>query len=59
MKQFDELQAILDASKSDFEKFFENGNAAAGTRVRKSMLALGKITKATRDEVTRIKNEKP
>ena len=36
-------------------KFTEKGNKAAGTRARKSLLELGKLTKARRAEITEEK----
>ena len=40
MNRYEELQALLDSLKEDFGKFYDGGNKAAGTRVRKGMLDL-------------------
>lgn len=56
MNRFEEVQAMLDAVKDDFKKFYDDGNKAAGTRVRKSMMELKKMADAIRKEVTEIKN---
>ena len=56
MNRFEEVQALLDAVKDDFKKFYDDGNKAAGTRVRKSMMELKKVADAIRKEVTEIKN---
>jgi hypothetical protein len=36
-------------------KFTEKGNKAAGTRARKSLLELGKLTKVRRGEISEAK----
>ena len=36
-------------------KFTEKGNKAAGTRARKALLELGKLTKVRRSEITEEK----
>ena len=36
-------------------KFTEKGNKAAGTRARKALLELGKLTKVRRGEITEAK----
>lgn len=56
MERYNELLAIVEASKGDFEKFYDKENKAAGTRVRKAMLELTKTAKAVRTEVQEIKN---
>jgi hypothetical protein len=38
-------------------KFTEKGNKAAGTRARKALLELGKLTKARRAEISEAKDE--
>jgi hypothetical protein len=38
-------------------KFTEKGNKAAGTRARKALLELGKLTKARRAEISETKAE--
>ena len=40
MNRYQELETLLESLKDDFRKFFEDGNKAAGTRVRKGMLEL-------------------
>lgn len=42
--------------ESDFEKFYDKGNAAAGTRVRKGMQDLKNMAQDIRKEVQDIKN---
>ena len=40
MNRYEELEALLASLKEDFRKFYDEGNKAAGTRVRKGMLEL-------------------
>ncbi len=53
---FDEIQEILNESKKDQEKFYKNDNAAAGTRLRKIALTIGKLTHKVRKEISEKKN---
>jgi len=55
MSKFNEFQAILDSAKDDFEKFYDKGNSAAGTRVRKTLQELSALCKDTRKNVTELK----
>jgi hypothetical protein len=58
MSRFDELKGIVDALEADFGKFYNDGNNAAGTRVRKGMQELKTLGQAIRLEVQEIKNSK-
>ena len=49
---------IIDAMEADFDKFYNRGVNAAGTRVRKHLQELAGLCKETRKEVTEIKNSK-
>ncbi len=40
MSRFGDLKAAVDELEGDFEKFYDKGNKAAGTRVRQGMQAL-------------------
>lgn len=42
--------------EADFKKFYEQGNKAAGTRVRKGMLDLKNLAQGIRLNVQEIKN---
>ncbi len=55
--RYAELQALVAAMASDFEKFYKDGNKAAGTRVRNSMQELKTFAQTVRTEVQAIKNE--
>lgn len=56
--RFEQLQTLLDGAKDDFQKFYENDNQAAGTRVRKAMQELKTLAQDIRVEVQEIKNSK-
>ena len=43
--------------EGDFQKFYDKGNQAAGTRVRKGMQDLKNLAQAIRIEVQDMKNE--
>ncbi len=57
MSRFEELKAMVDAMEEDFQKFYEKGNKAAGTRVRKAMLELKNKAQEIRVEVQELKNK--
>ena len=55
--RYTELQALIAGMASDFEKFYKDGNKAAGTRVRLAMQELKTFAQTVRNEVQSIKNE--
>ncbi len=57
MKRFDELRDLVMSLEGDFQKFYDKGNQAAGTRVRKGMQELKNLSQAIRVEVQEIKNK--
>jgi hypothetical protein len=54
--RFEELQHLVEAMRPDFEKFYRDGNKAAGTRVRTAMQDLKDFAQRVRVEVSSIKN---
>ena len=54
--RFTELQALVAKMAPDFEKFYRDGNKAAGTRVRNAMQELKTFAQMIRTEVQSIKN---
>ena len=50
-KRFEELKDYVEGLESDFQKFYEKGNKAAGTRVRKAMQDLKTLAQDIRVEV--------
>ncbi|MGV3558371.1 histone H1 [Larkinella arboricola] len=58
MARFDEIKNLVLSLEGDFEKFYEKGNQAAGTRVRKGMQDLKTLAQNIRAEVQDQKNAK-
>ncbi|MEP0711771.1 histone H1 [Algoriphagus sp.] len=56
MSRFSEVSELVNGLKDDFEKFYEKGNSAAGTRVRKGMQDLKNMAQEIRKEVQDKKN---
>jgi hypothetical protein len=57
MKKFEELKNLIASIEPDAEKFYNKGNSAAGTRVRKGMQDLKNIAQSIRQEVQELKNK--
>jgi len=55
--RYAELQALVAGMAADFEKFYKDGNKAAGTRVRNAMQELKAFAQTVRNEVTELKNK--
>lgn len=55
--RYAELQALVASMAADFQKFYQDGNKAAGTRVRNAMQELKTLAQTIRTEVQAIKNE--
>ena len=54
--RYTELQALVVGMAADFQKFYVDGNKAAGTRVRLAMQELKTFAQTVRNEVQTIKN---
>jgi len=57
MSRFADLKGFVDSLEDDFNKFYQKGNKAAGTRVRKAMQELKKTAQDIRVEVQSRKND--
>jgi hypothetical protein len=55
--RYQELKDLCASLEADFYKFYEKGNKAAGTRVRKGMKELRDLAQDIRMEVQNLKNE--
>ena len=55
MSKFSELKNFVDELEKDFSQFYEKGNKAAGTRIRKAMQDLKKHAQDIRVEVQGMK----
>ena len=55
MEKYKQIKDILEQADADAEKFYSQGNKAAGTRLRKAMLELKNIAQDVRKEVLEMK----
>ena len=56
MDKFKKVQELIASAEADVAKFYDGGNSAAGTRVRKAMQELKNLAQEIRTEVTEKKN---
>ncbi len=56
MERFTKVKELLASVEADAEKFYNAGNNAAGTRLRKAMQDLKVLAQEIRSEVTEKKN---
>jgi len=56
MDRYEQLYTTLMSVQEDFRKFYQQNNKAAGTRIRKGMLELRKLSQEVRQEVQDIKS---
>ena len=57
MKKFNQFRQIVSDLEGDADKFYNKGNNAAGTRVRKGMQELKNLAQSIRMEVQDSKNK--
>ena len=57
MNHYEKLKQLILGIEDDFVKFYEKGNSAAGTRVRKGMQDLKVWAQEIRADVQDIKNK--
>jgi hypothetical protein len=55
MNRLQQLQSLINSLESEFQKFYEKGNSAAGTRLRAGMQEIKKLSQEIRIEVTKKK----
>ncbi|MCS7054235.1 MAG: histone H1 [Ignavibacterium sp.] len=55
MDQFQRLVDFVKSLETDFQKFYEKGQAAAGTRVRKGLSDLRRLAQEIRNDIQSIK----
>ncbi len=53
-----EMINLLESVRNDYDKFYDNGNASAGTRVRKAMQEVKATAQEVRLHVQETKNNK-
>jgi hypothetical protein len=56
MNNYNKMKDLVLSLESDFEKFYEKKNSAAGTRVRKGMQELKNMAQDIRKEIQEAKN---
>lgn len=57
MSRIDEVKNLMAELEEDLVKFYEKGNKAAGTRARKQLQDLKKLSQEIRLEIQDIKNK--
>lgn len=57
MEKFNQIKELIGSIEADAEKFYNGGNSAAGTRVRKTMQEIKVLASDIRKEVSDIKNK--
>lgn len=58
MEKFKLLLKHVQDMEPDFNKFYEKGQSAAGTRIRKSLSDLKKLAQDLREEIQEVKNSR-
>jgi len=56
MDRYAEIRDLILSLETDFRKFYEKENKAAGTRVRKGLQNLKNLSQEIRNEVQEMKN---
>lgn len=57
MENYIKLKELVASIEADADKFFNSGNSAAGTRVRKGLQEIKTLAQDLRNEVTAKKND--
>jgi len=57
MEKFQSLKALVATAETEAEKFYNKGNAAAGTRLRRALQEIKTTAQAIRNEVTEKKSK--
>lgn len=57
-QSYQDLLNHLKEMETDIQKFYEKGQAAAGTRIRKGLSELKKKSQDMRNEIQNVKNER-
>lgn len=57
MENYNKLKSLVAGIEADADKFYNNGNSAAGTRVRKGLQDIKTLAQEIRNEVTAKKND--
>ncbi|HKL15783.1 MAG TPA: hypothetical protein VJ915_09135 [Balneolaceae bacterium] len=55
--RFGEVKSLVEELEPDMEKFYDKGNKAAGTRARKTLQEIKKVSQDIRLHIQEMKNE--
>ncbi len=58
MKNLEDLMQAVRGLETDFQKFYEKGQAAAGTRLRKGLSELRRVAQDMRKDVQEVKAQR-
>lgn len=58
MENFQKLVQHVQSLEADFQKFYEKGQSAAGTRLRKGLSELKKLSQDVRNEIQKVKEDR-
>lgn len=58
MDKYNSLVQFVQGLETDFQKFYEKGQSAAGTRVRKGLSDLRKLAQEVRKDVQDVKAQR-
>lgn len=56
MSRFHEVKSLVDSLEGDMDKFYNKGNKTAGTRARKTLQELKKLSQEIRIDIQNQKN---
>lgn len=56
-KVFTDLENVVASAKVDAEKFYNKGNASAGSRLRKKLMAIKQFSHELRKSISEAKNK--
>ncbi|MFA6980870.1 MAG: histone H1 [Ignavibacteriaceae bacterium] len=58
MENFQKLVQHVQSLEADFQKFYDKGQSAAGTRLRKGLSELKKLSQEVRNEIQKVKEDR-
>ena len=56
MSRIEQMKSLIDQLEPDMVKFYDKGNKAAGTRARKTLQEIKKVSQEIRLEIQDMKN---
>ncbi|CAN5193335.1 histone H1 [soil metagenome] len=56
MNRIEQVRSLISELEPDMEKFYDKGNKAAGTRARKTLQEIKKVSQEIRLEIQDMKN---